>query len=220
MAINRQGIKDRLMEGLSEPTNSLVPSTLFGYNPDLKPVKYEPERARKLLAEVGYPNGFGLTLHTPNNRYVNDEQIAETIAQNLTRIGLVTKVEGMPMATYASKGIKHEWSFGLSGLGAQTGEVSSPLRALLACVDNKRGFGTYNWGEYCNPKMDVVLEKALATVDDNERSKLLQEATEIALNEGGIIPIHLQVTTWATRKGIIYAPRTDERTLAYFFKPQ
>ncbi|MHA7681625.1 ABC transporter substrate-binding protein [Cupriavidus sp. PET2-C1] len=220
MAINRQGIKDRLMEGLSEPTNNLVPSTLFGYNPDLKPVKYEPERARKLLAEAGYPNGFGLTLHTPNNRYVNDEQIAETIAQNLTRIGLVTKVEGMPMATYASKGIKHEWSFGLSGWGAQTGEVSSPLRALLACEDNKRGFGTYNWGEYCNPKMDVVLEKALATVDDNERSKLLQEATEIALNDGGIIPIHLQVTTWATRKGIIYVPRTDERTLAYFFAPQ
>jgi len=219
MAINRQGIKDHLMEGLSEPTNNLVPPTLFGYNPNLKTVKYDPEGAKKLLAEAGYPNGFGVTLHTPNNRYVNDEQIAETIAQNLTRIGLVTKVEGMPMATYAPKGIKHEWSFGLSGWGAQTGEVSSPLRALLACEDNKRGFGTYNWGEYCNPKMDVVLEKALATVDDNARSRLLQEATAIALDDGGIIPIHLQVTTWATQKGIVYVPRTDERTLANYFKP-
>jgi len=219
MAINRQGIKDHLMEGLSEPTNNLVPSTLFGYDPNLKTVKFDPEGARKLLAEAGYPNGFGVTLHTPNNRYVNDEKIAETIAQNLTRIGLVTKVVAMPMATYSSKGIKHEWSFGLSGWGAQTGEVSSSLRALLACEDNKKGFGTYNWGEYCNPKMDVVLEKAIATVDDNERAGLLQQATEIAINDGGIIPIHLQVTTWATQKGIVYVPRTDERTLANFFKP-
>ncbi|MNS66902.1 Periplasmic dipeptide transport protein precursor [compost metagenome] len=220
MAINRQGIKDRLMEGLSEPTNNLVPPTLFGYNPALKTVKYDPEGAKKLLAEAGYPNGFGVTLHTPNNRYVNDEKIAQTIAQNLTRIGIATKVEGMPMATYSSKGIKHEWSFGLLGWGAQTGEVSSPLRALLACEDSKKGFGTTNWGEYCNPKMDVVLEKALSTVDDNERSKLLQEATAIAINDGGIIPIHQQVTTWATQKGIVYVPRTDERTYAHNFKPQ
>jgi len=220
MAINREGIKDRLMDGLAEPTNNLVPSTLFGYDPNLKTVKYDPEGARKLLAEAGYPNGFGLTLHTPNNRYINDEKIAETIAQNLTRIGVATKVVALPMATYSSKGIKHEWSFGLSGWGAQTGEVSSPLRALLACEDNKKGFGTYNWGEYCNPKMDVVLEKALGTVDDNERSRLLQEATEIAVNDGGVVPIHMQVTTWATQKGIVYVPRTDERTLAMFFKPQ
>ncbi|MCP3021556.1 ABC transporter substrate-binding protein [Cupriavidus basilensis] len=220
MAINRQGIKDRLMEGLAEPTNNLVPPTLFGYNPNLKTVKYDPEGAKKLLAEAGYPNGFGITLHTPNNRYVNDEKIAQTIAQNLTRIGIATKVEAMPMATYSSKGIKHEFSFGLLGWGAQTGEVSSPLRALLACEDPKKGFGTTNWGEYCNPKMDVVLEKALATVDDGERSKLLQEATAIAINDGGIIPIHQQVTTWATQKGITYVPRTDERTYAHNFKPQ
>ncbi|SPA26794.1 PERIPLASMIC DIPEPTIDE TRANSPORT PROTEIN (fragment) [Cupriavidus taiwanensis] len=208
------------MEGLSEPTNNLVPPTLFGYNPNLKTVKYDPEGAKKLLAEAGFPNGFGVTLHTPNNRYVNDEKIAQTIAQNLTRIGIATKVEGMPMATYSSKGIKHEWSFGLLGWGAQTGEVSSPLRALLACEDSKKGFGTTNWGEYCNPKMDVVLEKALSTVDDTERSKLLQEATAIAINDGGIIPIHQQVTTWATQKGIVYVPRTDERTYAHNFKPQ
>jgi len=218
-AINRQGIKDRLMEGLAEPTNNLVPPTMFGYNPALKTVKYDPEAAKKMLADAGYPNGFGLTLHTPNNRYVNDEKIAQTIAQNLTRIGINTKVEGMPMATYSAKGIKHEWSFGLLGWGAQTGEVSSPLRALLACEDSKKGFGTTNWGEYCNPKMDVVLEKALATVDDNERSKLLQDATAIAILDGGIIPIHHQVTTWATQKGIVYVPRTDERTYAHGFKP-
>ncbi|MDC5572889.1 hypothetical protein NRB12_18500, partial [Acinetobacter baumannii] len=137
-------------------------------------------------------------------RYVNDEKIAQTIAQNLTRVGIATRVEAAPMATHAAKGGHHEYSFGLVGWGAQTGEVSSPLRALVACEDAKTGFGTVNWGQYCNPKMDAVLTKALYTMDDGERSKLLQEATAIVVDDGGIIPVHFQVTTWATRKGISY----------------
>ena len=90
MAINREAIKERVMEGLAAPTNNLVPINLFGYNPQLKDVKYDPEGAKKLLAEAGYPNGFGLTLHTPNNRYINDERISQSVAEMFTRIGIDT----------------------------------------------------------------------------------------------------------------------------------
>ena len=220
MAINREAIKDRVMEGLSEPTNNLVPKTLFGNNPNLKTVKYDPEGAKKLLAQAGYPNGFGMTLHTPNNRYVNDEKIAQTIAQMFARVGVATKVEGLPMSVYSARGAKQEYSIGLLGWGAQTGEVSSPLRALLACDNPAKGLGGFNWLKYCNPKMDELLAKALNTVDDKARSALLQEATAIAINDGGLIPIHQQVTTWATKKGIAYIPRTDERTHAFGFIQQ
>ncbi|MBC7718837.1 MAG: ABC transporter substrate-binding protein [Chitinophagaceae bacterium] len=220
MAINREAIRDRVMEGLSEPTNNLVPATLFGNNPNLKTVKFDPEGAKKLLATAGYPNGFGITLHTSNNRYVNDEKIAQTIAQMYSRIGVATKVEGLPMSVYSARGAKQEYSMGLLGWGAQTGEVSSPLRALLACDNPAKGLGGFNWLKYCNPKMDELLVKALNTVDDKARSALLQEATAIAINDGGVIPIHQQVTTWATKKGIAYIPRTDERTHAYEFVQQ
>ena len=91
-----------------------------------------------------------------------------------------------------------------------TSATAGLLCALLACEDSKKGFGTTNWGEYCNPKMDVVLEQALSTVNDAERSKMLQEATAIAINDGGIIPIHQQVTTWATQKGIVYVDEIEE----------
>lgn len=220
MSINREAIKDRVMEGLSEPTGNLVSSKLFGYNPALKTMKYDPEGAKKLLTAAGYPNGFGLTIHTPNNRYVNDEKITQTIAQMLSRVGIAAKVEGMPMSVYSARGSKREFSLGLLGWGAQTGEASSPLRALVACDNPARGLGVTNWLKYCNPKMDELLIKALNTVDDPQRLKLLQDATAIAVNDAGLIPIHHQVTTWATKKGIVYAPRTDERTHAYAFRAQ
>jgi peptide/nickel transport system substrate-binding protein len=220
MAINREAIKDRVMEGLAAPTDNLVPINLFGYNPQLKEVKYDPEGAKKLLAEAGYPNGFGLTLHTPNNRYINDERISQTVAQMFSRIGITTKVDASPMSVYASRGAKGEYSFGLLGWQAQTGEASSPLRAILACPDPAKGFGSANWSKYCNPKADQVLVKALNTVSDVERLKLLQEAAALDVNDGGVIPLHHQVTTWAAKKGIVFTPRTDERTHALGFAPQ
>ena len=171
MAINRDAIKDRIMEGLVEPASNLVPIGMSGYNPAIKPIKYDPEGAKKLLAEAGYANGFGLTLHTPNNRYVNDEKVTQTIAQMFARVGIDTKVEAMPMAVYAGRASKREFSVGLFGWAAQTGEASSPLRALLACNDPKSGFGNFNRGGYCNAKMDELLKNALQTLDDSARLK-------------------------------------------------
>lgn len=219
MAINRDAIKDRIMEGLSEPTSNLVPKTLFGFNPALPVQKYDADGAKKLLAQAGYANGFGMTIHTPNNRYVNDEKIAQTVAQMLSRIGITAKVEGAPMSVYSSRGAKREYSFGLLGWGSQTGETSATLRSLVACDNPAKGLGGFNWLKYCNPKLDEMLIKSLSTVDDKERLKLLQDVTAMAINDGAIIPIHLQVTTWAAKKGITYEARTDERTHAYEFQP-
>jgi len=218
-AINRAAIVDRGMEGLAIPAGQLLPDGMYGVSPNVKPDAYDVDGARKLLAEAGYPDGFGLTIHTPNNRYVNDEQIAQAVAQMLTRAGIVTKVEAMPANIFFSRGSKLDFSFMLVGWGADTGEVSSPLKSLLATFSNEKGMGAANRGRYSNPKMDQILEKALATVDDAQREKLLQQAVEVAMADVGVIPTHFQVNTWAARKGIVYTPRTDERTHAHAFVP-
>jgi peptide/nickel transport system substrate-binding protein len=108
----------------------------------------------------------------------------------------------------------------LVGWASDTAEASSPLKSLLATFDAKKGMGAANRGRYSNPKMDATLDQALATVDDAKREKLLQQATELAIGDLGIIPLHHQTNLWGTRKGIAYTPRTDERTLAHEFRPQ
>jgi peptide/nickel transport system substrate-binding protein len=219
-AIDREAIRSRVMEGLALPTANLVPPPMFGSVPTLQPDKFDPEGARKLLAAAGYPNGFGMTIHGPNNRYVNDDQIGQTVAAMLQRVGIQTRLETMPMNVYLSRASKLEFSFAMLGWGASTAEVSSPLRSHLVTFDRDRGWGAFAWGRYANQRVNDLLSQALETVDDAKREKLLQEAVIIAMGELGIIPLHHQINTWATRKGIGYTPRTDEYTLAHQFRPQ
>ena len=219
-AINRQVLVERVMEGAAVTTGQLMPEGMFGYSSTLKTEPYDLEGAKKLLAEAGYPDGFAMTLHAPNDRYVNDEQIAQALAQLLARVGIATRVEAMPSSVYFSRATKLEFSFMLLGWAADTAEVSSPLKALLATFDTSKGMGTANRGRYSNAKMDALLAQALAIVDDSKRERVLQQATEIAISELGIIPLYHQHNVWATRKGVTYAARTDERTLAHEFKSQ
>ena len=219
-AINRPAIVERVMEGAAVASGQLMPEGLFGYLPGLKPEPYDPDGARRLLAEAGYPDGFALTLHGPNDRYINDEQIAQAIAQMLTRVGIATRVETMPSAVFFTRASKLEFSLLLAGWAADTLEPSSPLKSLLATFSKEKGMGASNRGRYSNPKVDALLEQALATVDDARREKLLQQATELAIGDLGIIPLHHQVNLWAARKGIVYTPRIDERTYAFEFRPQ
>ncbi len=214
-AINRPAIVERLMSGAALPAGQLLPDGFFGISPNLKPEVFDPQGAKKLLAEAGYPDGFRLTLHSPNNRYINDEQIAQAVAQMLTQVGIDTRVDAMPSATFFTRATKLEFSFILVGWGSGTGETSSPLRSLLATFDKDKGMGAANRGRYSNPKMDALVEQALVTVDEQKRAKLLAEASEAAVGDVGIIPLHYQVNFWAARKGLTYIPRADEYTLAH-----
>jgi peptide/nickel transport system substrate-binding protein len=217
-AINRDLIVENVMEGVAIPAGQLLPEGFFGVSPNLKPEKYDPEGAKRLLAEAGVPDGFQLTIHGPNDRYINDAKIAEAVAQMLTRVGIKTAVETMPKSVYfkrASRGGPNgtpEFSFILVGWGAGTGEASSPLKSLLHTYDKSRGMGASNRGRYSNAELDKLIEQALGTVDDGKRRKLLEQGTELAMRDYGVIPLHYQVNTWAARKGLKYTPRTDERT--------
>jgi peptide/nickel transport system substrate-binding protein len=219
LAMSREAIVARVMEGKAVPAGQLLPEFLFGASKKLKPEKYDPDAGRKLMAEAGYPNGFRLTVHGPNNRYINDEKIVQTVAQLLRRVNIDAKVETMPSSVFFTRASKLDFSLMLVGWGADSGETSSPLRSFIHTYNAQLGFGTANRGRYSNAKVDALTEQALATIDDTKRAALLAEAAEIAIGELAVIPLHYEVSTWGMKKNLKYQARVDQYTLAMDIRP-
>ena len=221
LAINRDGIRDRVMDGFSVPTGQIMPEGASGYEPALKPDRYDPEMAKKLLAEAGYKDGFAITIHGPNNRYVNDSKIVEAIAQMWTRVGIKTTVETMPAATFFSRAVKAEFTVRLTGWGSDTGEASSNLTEWVASSAPDKGRGTvFDASKYSNPKVDEIIERSLTTVDTATREGLYREAERMALPELPIIPLHFQVNVFALRKDLTFNMRMQEGIRAWDVVPK
>lgn len=214
IAINRQAIVDRIMEGAAVPTAQYLSPGTYSYVPDLKPAAYDPARAKALLAEAGYPNGLSITIHGPNDRYVNDAKIIQAVGQMWQRIGIKTTVEALPWNSFVGHAGKQDYSVFLLGWGTATGEGTNPLRAQMATWNPARGLGTANRGRYSSPHVDALLDQALATMDDGAREKVIQQAMTEAMNDVPVIMLHLQKNIWAVRKGLTYEPRVDEETHA------
>lgn len=220
MAINRPAIVERIMGTVAVPAGELLPWPMFGSTKDFPVTKYDADAAKKLLTEAGYANGFEITLGTPNDRYINDEKIAQAVAQMWTRIGVKTNVDAVTASTFFTRRNKFEFSAFLAGWGADTGEMSNSLNALVMCHQPQKGLGQTNRARYCNPQVDELVLKAMQTIDDVAREKLLQQASKIAMiDDVGILPLHFEVTPWAFKKGLSYKARTDQYTLAMEIKP-
>jgi len=217
-AIDRDAIVARILGGVAVAAGELLPPTMFGANKDMTAPKADVEGAKKLLAEAGYPNGFALTLGGPNDRYVNDAQVAQAVAQMLSRIGLKTSVDAMTSSQFFARRTKRDFGFWLSGWLSDTGEMSGQIKPLAATPDKDKGWGTTNPGGYSNSKVDALLDQALGTIDDTKRAALLAEASRVAMADYGVLPLHFEMTTWAMRKDLAYTPRVDQYTQATLVK--
>ena len=216
LALDRDAISSRIMEGQGQPAGQLLPEFFPGTSKRLLPPKQDQDGARKLLAEAGYPSGFAMTLHSPNNRYINDEKVAQAIAGLLARVGIDTKLEAMPSSVFFSRAGKLEFSIYLAGWGAETGETSSPLRALIGTFDAKTGMGQANRGRFSDPGIDALILTAMTNIDDTKRNLMLAAACDKAIGElQAIVPVHYEVSSWAMRKGVNYPGRADQYTLAF-----
>src|SRR6185312_8584205 len=151
--------------------------------------------------------------------YINDDKIAQAIAQFYSRAGIDAKVETMPSSVYFTRATKGEFGYMLLGWGTESNEQGSSLRSLLATQDLSKGMGVTNRAHYSNPELDKEIVAAMATMDEKKREAMIQHAAEIAMNDTALIPIHFEVSTWATAKGYKYTPRTDQYTLVMDLRP-
>ena len=216
MAIARDALIARIMDGQGVPAGQLVPQGFFGWVPGLEAPKADMSAAKKLLAEAGYPDGFTLTYHATNDRYPNDEKVAQAIGQMFSKIGIKVSVVTLPGNVYFSRASAREFSIVMGGAAAETGEAASVLGPLLATFDKEKGQGQGNRGRYSNPEFDRLYGEALVNVDDAKREKLLQDATRLAMEDVGVIPVSFFTNNWAMRKDLSIAPRADGYTLAFY----
>jgi len=212
LAIDLNAIKTQVMRGLAFPTGVMFAPQVDGYPKDLdKPVKVDREKAKKLMADAGYPQGFEVTLDCPNNRYINDEAICVATAAMLAQINVKVKVNAMPRAIYFPKIQNFDSSFYMLGWGVPTFDSQYALQSLLRTLVPKTADGDYNLGRYSNPKVDELVDKLKTEVDTKKRAELAREISKIHLDDVGHIPLHNQVIPWAMRANVKVVHRADNR---------
>ena len=200
-AIDIETLRTTTMRGLSKPTGAMLPAPLpWIAEPEVR-FAFDRAKAKQLLAEAGYPNGFEVTLDCPNNRYVNDERICQALAAMWTQIGVTTNVTAMPRANYFPKLEKLDTSLYMLGWG---GAATDPIFILQPVLhtSNSKGDGDYNYGRYSNPKLDALVDQIKTELDVEKRRKMVNEALMIQHDEILHLPLHRQVIPWATRSNV------------------
>ena len=201
-SIDIAGIQRTVMRGASRPTALMVGPGINGWTTEQdKRLPYDVEAARKLLADAGYPNGFEVTMNCPNDRYVNDGQICQSVAASLARIGVKINLATETKGTYFPKILRRDTSFYLLGWTPTTYDAHNALSSLTACPDDK-GAGQFNLGAYCNPKLDEVTKKIQSETDKAKRNALIKEAFELHGDDIGHLPLHQQSLAWGVSKKV------------------
>ena len=208
-AIDIDALSKRTMRGQSAPTGGITPS-ITASNPDAeKRLPFDSSRAKQLLAEAGYPNGFDVTLDCPNNRYVNDEEICIAVAAMLTKVGINTKVTAQPRATYFPKLEKYDTSMYMLGWGGAITDAQTMLSPVLRSRDEKTGNGFFNYGRYVNPKLDTLIDSAAVESNVDKRKEMIRQAIAEHNAQVHHVPLHRQMIPWAMRSNINVVHRAD-----------
>ena len=218
-AIDIEAIKSRVMRGNSAPSSILISPLLFSRAAEIKRHPYDVEASKKLLAEAGYPNGFEVTMDCPNDRYVNDEAICQAVAAMLARANVKVQLNAQPKAKYFEKAgptAKYDSSFNLLGWTPGSFDSWNVLGNITHCRDASGKGGQFNYGGYCNPKVDELADKILVESDTAKRDAMILEAFKIVHEEAGIIPLHQQTLAWGVSKKTKIVQRADNQILLYW----
>jgi len=220
-AIDVDAIKSRVMRGLSTPSALMIAPQLYALSKDFTRPKYDPDAAKKLLAEAGYPNGFELTMDCPNDRYVNDAAICQAVVGMLARIGVKVELNAQPKQLYFAKVLKpggYKTSFYLLGWTPASMDSHNVLHDIYGCRNDPKdpSRGEANLGGYCNKDLDALTDKILVEPDQAKRDQLIKQAFEIATKDYAYIPLHQQSLAWGVSNKVTLTQRADNQVLLYW----
>lgn len=215
LAINRKLIVDRLLDGLATPASQFLPAMFDGTSTKLKVDPYDMKKAKALLTEAGYGNGFKITLHSTADRYPKDKDIAQAVAQGWTRLGLEVEVQAMPGTVFFAQASKQEYSVFMAQYGTE-----EALIAPRVLVHTTGGiYGSANRTRFSDPELDALIEKAQTEMNGAKRKKYVQEAIEASMDKQAIIPVLFPSWLMGSKSGVTITPRPDRRFNALMMKP-
>lgn len=214
-AVNNTGIVKKIMKGTATVAAQQGPKGYVGYKESLKP-RYDFAEAKALMKEAGYADGFEITMMAPNNRYVNDFKIAEATAQMLSKINIKVNLKTMPKAQYWPEFDNRVADMMMIGWHSDTEDSGNFSEFLTVCPEKKKGYGIYNSGNYCNPKIDELVYAAQSQTDSAKRKAMLQEVEQILYDDAAFVPFHWQNHSYGAKKNVKVDPIINALNFPYF----
>ena len=212
LAVNREALVRSIMRGKAVATGTLVSQSVFGYSTQIaQPPVYDLEKAKALLKEAGLEKGFSFTLDTPNNRWINDENLCKALAGMWAKLNIKVNVHSMPRSQYFPKVLSFDSSAGLVGWGSNTFDAFYPMQSLSATFDVSSGAGISNIGRISDSRMDELLKKLAVAENPNSRQSLAQEVLALEKKEVFHIPLLQPMFSWAMKKNVEPIVRPDNR---------
>ena len=212
LAIDVEAIKSKVMRGYSIPLGEPIAKEINGFVPELaKPVTPDLEKAKALMAEAGYPNGFSVTLDCTNDRFMNDEATCVAISGFLTRIGIKAEVRAQTTGKWAQQinPPGYNTSLALVGYSPATYDAHVFLQAIVSSRDPATGRGVFNIGGYSNPKVDELTAKVQTDRDADERRALIKQALTLVHDDTAYFPIHQLEILWGVKDNVSVVQPAD-----------
>ncbi|WP_299960687.1 ABC transporter substrate-binding protein [uncultured Roseobacter sp.] len=209
-AVNVPAVLQTIMRGNAEEVSQLVSPAMRGYSADLanRPA-FDPEKARALLAEAGYPDGFSFGLKCPNDRYLNDESVCQAITGMLAQVGMRATLDAMPVQNYWPELRSDNYDMYLLGWSPGTFDAEHPVRFLASTPNEEKKLGSWNFGGFSNARVDELLPMIQSEIDDGKRQAMLDEVTKILQDEVAYVPLYVQPLVWGTQANIALTQRPD-----------
>jgi peptide/nickel transport system substrate-binding protein len=216
LAIDRSAIQRSIMRGQSLPAGLIVAPGVNGWTQQLDtPVKPDLARAKALLKEAGYPEGFEVRLNCPNNRYVNDEKICQAVVAMWARLGVKAQLASENMATFIQKVQNFDSSIYLLGWGVANYDAQYSLQSLVR-TRTSGADGNFNFSRVSDPELDRLIDAMKSEVDMPKRNAMLRDALVRVRDQTLLIPLHHQIRPWVMKAGVNTVHRSDDRPEARF----
>ncbi|MGX9354835.1 ABC transporter substrate-binding protein [Roseobacteraceae bacterium S113] len=209
-AIDIDAMDRVIFRGKVDPASQLVPAGISGYSEaNSERPAYDPERAKALLAEAGYPEGFSFGLKCPNDRYINDEAVCRAAASMWAAVGLNAELSTGPVRDYWPQLREDDFDMYLLGWSPGTFDMEHPIRFLKHTQDNEKKLGSWNFGNFSNARVDELLPMIQREIDPAKRQMMIDEVVKISQDEMAYIPLYVQPLIWASKDNVDMTQRAD-----------